>query len=250
MDLRDCYALEDFFPKSFADYEERSYGILFYNTDNKGSYDSNHAVVFKEKMQNLSEILKDIVSFYSEKGINPTIYQSTYDSGYFAEIEAEFAREGFDSWIEEQRFMRLMAENTIIPNDRIIVRKTEKWDESLRQIFIEAEEPWEIEVLRKAIENPHTMLWVAYLEEKPIGFLYCSIEGEICRGNYVLVSKQHRNVGAGRALTYHYVEWCKKNGLKKVFHWPDGEHPEKIYYEAGFRYVETIYAGRACMKKK
>ena len=55
--------------------------------------------------------------------------------------------------------MRLMAENTIIPNDRIIVRKTEKWDESLRQIFIEAEEPWEIEVLRKAIENPQNSVY-------------------------------------------------------------------------------------------
>ena len=66
MDLRDCYALEDFFPKSFADYEERSYGILFYNTDNKGSYDSNHAVVFKEKMQNLSEIL---FRFTARKGL-------------------------------------------------------------------------------------------------------------------------------------------------------------------------------------
>ena len=32
--------------------------------------------------------------------------------------------------------------------------------------------------------------------------------------------------------------------------WPAGEHPEKIYYEAGFRYVETISAGRAGIKVK
>ena len=30
MDLSDCYLEEDLFPKIFADYEERSYGILFY----------------------------------------------------------------------------------------------------------------------------------------------------------------------------------------------------------------------------
>lgn len=60
----------------------------------------------------------------------------------------------------------------------------------------------------------------------------------------MLVSKQHRNVGAGRTLAYHYVRWCKKHGIRTVFHWPDGEHPEKIYYDAGFRYVETISAGR------
>ena len=93
--------------------------------------------------------------------------------------------------------------------------------------------------------DAYTALWVVYFDEKPIGFLYCLMDGNICRGNYVLVSKQHRNVGAGRTLTYHYVRWCKEHGIRTVFHWPDGEHPEKIYYDAGFRYVETTSAGRA-----
>ena len=41
MDLKDCFVLEDILPKSFADYEEWPYGIMFYNTHNKDSYDSN-----------------------------------------------------------------------------------------------------------------------------------------------------------------------------------------------------------------
>lgn len=39
MNLSDCYLEEDLFPKIFTDYEERSYGILFYNEDNKDSFD-------------------------------------------------------------------------------------------------------------------------------------------------------------------------------------------------------------------
>ncbi len=31
MNLSDCYLEEDLFPKIFTDYEERDYGILFYN---------------------------------------------------------------------------------------------------------------------------------------------------------------------------------------------------------------------------
>ena len=50
MNLRDCYIEEDLFPKIFTDYEEREYGILFFNTDNKDSYDSNHAVIYKDKI--------------------------------------------------------------------------------------------------------------------------------------------------------------------------------------------------------
>ena len=33
MNLSDCYLEEDLFPKIFTDYEERDYGILFYNED-------------------------------------------------------------------------------------------------------------------------------------------------------------------------------------------------------------------------
>ena len=181
MDLNKCYLLEDLFQKSFADYEERSYGILFYNITNKDSYDSNHAVIFRDKINNLSETLKDIISFYHERGINPTIYQSTQDSGYFGEIKEELCKAGFDSWLEEQRFMVLKEENTIVPNEKLVVKKTEKWDDSLVQIFLEAEEPWEIEVVKRALCNPNTVLWVVYLEEKPIGFLYCLMDGDICR---------------------------------------------------------------------
>ena len=214
MNLKECFMLEDMFPKSFADYEERPYGILFYNMTNKASFDSNHAVIFRDQIDDLSKTLKDVIAFYTEKEIKPTIYQSTLDSGYFGEIKKELALAGFDSWMEEQRFM-------------------------------EAEEPWEIEVVKRALCNSNTALWIVYFDEKPIGFLYCLMDGNICRGNYVLVSKQHRNVDAGRTLTYHYVRWCKEQGIRTVFHWPDGEHPEKIYYDAGFRYVETISAGRA-----
>lgn len=245
INLQECYILEDMFPKSFTDYEERPYGILFYNVNNKDSFDSNHAVIFRDKIDDFQKVLEDIDLFYSAKRINPTIYQSTLDNGYFTELKDEFEKGGFNSWMEEQRFMVLSEENTIVPNNKINIKKIEKWDDSFIQIFTEAEEPWEIEVAKKSFDNPDTAFWVAYLSGKPIGILYCIKDGDICRGNYVLVSKLHRNVGAGRALTYYYVKWCKENGIRIAFHWPAGEHPEKIYYEAGFRYVETISAGRA-----
>ena len=50
MNLSDCYLEEDLFPKIFTDYEERDYGILFYNEDNKDSFDSNHAVIYKDQV--------------------------------------------------------------------------------------------------------------------------------------------------------------------------------------------------------
>ena len=52
--LKNCYLEEDLFPKLFTKSEERPYGILFYNPDNRDSYDSNHAVIYKDKIDDLS----------------------------------------------------------------------------------------------------------------------------------------------------------------------------------------------------
>ena len=245
MDLHDCFELEDLFPRSFTDYEERSYGILFFNTQNKDSFDSNHAVIFRDRIKNITTVLEDIVDFYYEKKLTPMIYQATREQGYFSEIAEELSDAGFDSWTEEQKFMVLTAENTIRPNTTVTVRRTVSWDPSFEQIFAEAEEPWETEVARRSLADPDTAMWVSYSDERPIGILYCIKNGNACRLNYVLVSKLHRNAGAGRTLTYNFIEWCRENAIQKVFLWPNGKHPEKIYFEGGFRYAETVNAGRA-----
>ncbi len=72
MNLCDCYIEEDLFPKMFTDHEEREYGILFFNTDNKDSYDSNHAVIYKDKIHDIQYVLSDITEFYKGKGSRRT----------------------------------------------------------------------------------------------------------------------------------------------------------------------------------
>ena len=53
MVLNKMYLEEDLFPREITSYEERYYGYLFYNMENKDSYDSNHAVIFKDKIDNI-----------------------------------------------------------------------------------------------------------------------------------------------------------------------------------------------------
>ena len=105
MNLQECYEEEDLFPKIFTGYEERDYGILFYNTENKDSFDSNHAVIYKDRIQDLQKTLKDIADFYKTKGSRPIIYQSMSDDNWFDEIKDELAKAGFRSWIEDQEYI-------------------------------------------------------------------------------------------------------------------------------------------------
>ena len=151
MNLEDCYIEEDLFPKIFTDYEEREYGILFFNTDNKDSYDSNHAVIYKDKIRDLQHVFSDITEFYKEKGCRPIIYQSMLDDNWFYEIQEELSAAGFRSWIEDQEYMLQVDENRIIPNPDIEVRKVSEWSDGIENVFIEAEEPWEIKVAKKTL---------------------------------------------------------------------------------------------------
>ncbi len=116
MDLNKIYNEEDLFPKNIALYEQRSYGLLFYNEDNKDSYDSNHAIIYKKNVSDINEMLNDIVAFYREKQIKPIIYQSIFDCGYFSSIKQELADFGFEYWEETQKYMVLSEANHILFN--------------------------------------------------------------------------------------------------------------------------------------
>lgn len=251
MHLEKIYKEEDLFPREITFWEEREYGFLFYNEDNKDSYDSNHAVIFKNKISDLNQVLDDIVKFYIEKGMKPVIYQSVSDEGYFEDIKSILSDYGFESWSESQKYMVLSERNTITLNTAITVRKISKWQEQYgTEIFEKAEEPWEIPVAKKSLDNSNTLFFVAYYKGKPVGMTYAHVRDDVCRVDYLLVSKEHRNIGVGRALINSFVEYCKTEQIENCFLWPDGETAERIYYEAGFRHVDTRRAGRACYVKR
>lgn len=251
MNLEKIYEEEDLFPREITFWEEREYGFLFYNEENKDSYDSNHAVIFKNRISDLNQVLDDIIKFYIKKGLKPVIYQSISDEGYFEDIKNILFVYGFESWSESQRYMVLSELNTIMPNTEITVQKISEWQEKYgSEIFEKAEEPWEIAVAKRSLDNSNTLFFVAYYNEVPVGMTYAHTHDDVCRVDYLLVSKEHRNIGVGRALINSFVEYCKVNQIENCFLWPGGETAERIYYEAGFRYVETKQAGRASYVKR
>lgn len=174
------------------------------------------------------------------------IYQSVSDEGYFEDIKNVLLDHGFESWTELQRYMVLSEPNTITPNTEITVRKISEWQEKYGpEIFEAAGEPWEIPVAKKSLDNSNTLFFVAYYNGKSVGMVYAHVHDDVCRGDYLLVSKEYRNIGVGRALINSLVEYCRVHQIENCFLWTDGETAERIYYEAGFRHVDTKRAGRA-----
>ena len=246
VDMTRFYREEDLFPREFTGVTERPWGLLFHNEGNRDSYDSNHALLYRDRVDDLPGALREIADFYLSRGLHPVIYQSILDDGWFGEIAPALAEAGFRSWQEEQTYMLLQDESAILPNPAIEVRQETRWQDAFgTHIFEAAGEPWEIPVVRRQLENPGTRFFVARIDGQPAGMIYGHVNGEnVCRIDYLLTATAHRGRGVGRALTHAFVRHCRETGVDCAL-WPDGETPRRIYEEAGFRYVETRFAGRA-----
>lgn len=109
----DLIKTELLFPKIFSNYEERDWGILFYNENNKTSHDSNHCVVFETNITDL--LLEDIKSFYQEKQITPRIYHP-FINGYLHKNRDLLINHGFNIEVNHNdQYMILTNENQIHP---------------------------------------------------------------------------------------------------------------------------------------
>ena len=246
VDLTRFYREEDLFPREFTNMTERPWGFLFHNEKNRDSYDSNHALLLRDRVSDLVQTLQEITDFYRARGLHPVIYQSILDDGWFGEIAPVLDAAGYRSWLEEQTYMALTEPSRIVPPEGVEVRREERWQDAFAQgIFLAAGEPWEIPVVQRQLRNPGTRFFAAWVQGQPVGMIYGHVNDEnVCRIDYLLVAPGHRGRGVGRALSHAFVQHCRETGVDCVL-WPDGDTPRRIYEDAGFRYVETRYAGRA-----
>ena len=241
------YREEDLFPREFTGVTERPWGLLFHNEENRDSYDSNHALILRDRVTDLSAVLREIADFYLSRGMQPIIYQSILDDGWFGEIGAELAAAGFRSWQEPQHWMLLDADSAITA--RADIRRLTAWTDDLAvHLYEAAGEPWEIAVAKHQLQRDNTLYFAAFVQGKPVGAIYGHVNDEgVCRIDYLLVATAHRGKGLGRALTHAFVTHCRENSIPCAL-WPDGDTPRRIYEEAGFCFVCTKMAGRASWK--
>ena len=248
-DMHPFYLEEDLFPREFTNVIPRPWGYLCHNPDNPDSYDSNHALIYRDSVDDLPAVLHEITAFYASRGGRPIIYQSILDDGWFGEIADTLTAAGYRSWQEAQHWM-LLTEDSRITAAADVRRVTEWTDDLAVHLYKAAGEPWEIAVARRQLENANTLYFAAFENGKPVGAIYGHVNDEgICRIDYLLVATAHRGKGLGRALTHAFVTHCRQNSIPCAL-WPDGDTPRRIYEEAGFRYVKTLRAGRAVWEEK
>lgn len=236
---------ENDFPKRFASFEEKPYGILYYMDDNKDSYDGNHACIYPERIIDLGAVLDDIREFYARKGMKASIYHP-FVRGYFADNEEILKQHGYKYTPEEDhRVMVLKAANEIESKHTIEIKALNEWDERVAtDILIPSGEPWEVEVTKRRIKNEGAYLFVGYLDDKAVVYSDIHIsDNNNVRFDYIVTAKEHRGKGYASELLDYIAEFCKKRGLPNCWQWAGPS--EHICYRAGFREIFTMEAGYA-----
>ncbi|MDF2821449.1 MAG: hypothetical protein K0R15_1890 [Clostridiales bacterium] len=238
---------ENDFPQTFTSFVEKEYGILFYDDANINSYDSNHVILFTNTDVNLRDVLTEITTFYLDKGITPRIYQP-FENGYFAKHRELLDSLGYKvQTFGYNHYMLLSGENNIKVKNKLEIKRLLEWDNRIaNDIFIPAEEEYEIPVLRKIINKKDYFVFVGYIDEVAVVITYIHKTANGCtRFDYILTAKNHRNKGYAREILSYTVEYCKENGMDNCYQWPAHETSEKLCYEAGFRVLFEAEAGEA-----
>lgn len=236
------------FPKRFASYEEREYGILYYMKDNKDSYDGNHACIYPERISDLGFVLDDIRDFYARLGIPASIYHP-YVKNYFNDNKDLLDSHGYVHESKpDHRVMLLTAENNIQKTSRLKIDVCTEWDERVaNDILIPSGEPWEIDVTKKRLQQDGTFLFVGSINGNAVVYtdIHISDHGNT-RFDYIVTSKDHRGKGYASELLSFVVEYCKENRFPMCWQWAGPS--ERICYQAGFREAFTMEAGYAIAK--
>jgi len=233
------------FPRRFASFVEKDYGVLYYMDENKDSYDGNHAWIYPEKIGDLGTVLDDIYEFYQAKGIHCSIYHP-FVKDYFKDNQDILMQHGYRYVPEpDHRVMILSSENQIGTNHALEFRALTQWDERVaNDILIPSGEPWEVDVTRDRLKYDGSYLFVGYLGEKAVVYsdIHVSEHGNT-RFDYIVTAKEYRGKGYASELLSFIIEFCKKRGFKNCWQWAGPS--EHICYRAGFRESFTMEAGWA-----
>lgn len=242
---------ENEFPKLFTSFAERDYGILYYNTDEKDSYDSNHSIILPNKITDLGAVLEDIKHFYAELGYKETSIYHPFVPKYFTNNLFIFEKHGFSVHIEEsRRMMILIEENMLARYNRLRIERLSEWDERiLTDILAPDGKNYEQSVLKNSLRHPNFYLFVGYISDKAVVEVNFHVSQHGCtRFDHIVTAPDERGKGYAREIMCYVSNFCRENRFPLCYQWPDNGTSERITTQAGFRYMFDIESGYAVCK--
>lgn len=240
------------FPKRFTSFEERDYGILFFNTDAPESNDSNHAVLFPEKIADLPRVLYEIADFYTAKGLRAhfSIYHPFVEN-YFIDNAEIFKECGYAITLYgDIRIMLLTEANEIDVPYRLEIRHITAWSDAIGQDILAVNGGKEhfLEVNKNSMGEGN-YLFIGYLRDEPVSLLSFCVTDKFTRFEEMATAEKHRGSGYAREMNRFAVNYVREHGFPLAYQWPAHDTSERITTQVGFRFAFPLPAGSAKLAK-
>jgi len=240
------------FPKLFAPHETRDYGLLFHNVANPESGDSNHAVIYPERINDLKRVLDDIMGFYEGKGLASrfSIYHPL-DGDYFIANAEIFRACGYQFTICPDMRIMLLTEiesPTDVPK-RLDIRRVETWNDDIARDVL----PCVVykahfrQVIKDSL-NENSYLFIGYHNDEAVSVLAFHVSPYgVTRFDEIGTAQAHRGKGYAREMNRFAAAFVREHHLPIAYQWPAHQTSEQITAEAGFRVAFTLRSGYATL---
>lgn len=247
MELAERIAQEEQeFPRLFACYEERGYGTLFFNTNIKDHHDSNHAILYPEKIADLGQVLNDIKEFYQSKDIVPAIYHPSSEN-YFIKNAITLKSHGYEFMTSLDARIMTLRDSIVLPlSGRLVIRQITEYNMIIDGSFFIEQDDYLTEIYKNCINNKDHYLFVGYFEDKPVTLLSFHVSEYGCtRFDEMKTAGQYKNNGFAREMNQFAANFCIRNNLPVAYQWPAHGTSKRITSAAGFKESFTLPSGWA-----
>ena len=241
---------------TFADCIKGEGYTAFYFDKCKELWEGNHAVIYPDKIKDLSKILIEIRKFYAERQKEAAIFHPLAEEhyNYFEENKAIIEQCGYEITLnEDYKFMTLTGENSIRRSNFLDIKLLKHWDERIAtDIILPSEEYWELESTKEFVSrsNENNLLFVGYIGRKAVVYsiIHKSHKYDCVRFDYILCAKDHQGNGYGSEMISYITDYCRMKGYNNCYQWAGPS--ESIVRKAGFRDIFTARSGRINAKLK
>jgi len=229
--------LELSFCESFTNKAVREYGVLYFNSLNPQSHDSNHALILNTRV-NLDSAIHDVVEFYRSRRITPRIYPS-FISSELDLLRPYLASRGFTVQVYASVFMRVVDNRPPAVQAGISVRRISRLtDEVMELVHTDEAGDWTINVLKTHLNDGRFHLLGLFHSGRCASIASVKIMDGYSRVDDVKTHVAFRGRHFGTDLMRYLIAYHRAISSNYLYLWATNPVAIRMYKNVGFEVFE------------
>ncbi len=237
IDIAQILHMEVTFPELFSNKKSTDYGILFHNTQNPLSWDSNHAQILD--LTHPEAAISDIIRFYNSLQLQPRINSSFLDN----ELEILRPRldsQGFTVTTNNHVFMYITPGLTsALEPDADIRRISHISPDIVDLLHSDGDGDWTVNVLKIMVRNSRFHLLGLFQDERCVSIASINPGDGYTRVDDVKTHLAFRGKHLGTRLINYLVAYHGSISRNCLYLWAVNPIAIKMYQKSGFKEIKV-----------